>query len=77
MLFCIGGDQRDEVSLFGTTKMIRVQGKKVSKFDFNFSKEIEPITTDYSCGDSLKNAKLFINIFINEEWDHPLIKHMY
>ena len=76
VLFCIGGDGRDEVSLEGTTRFLHVEQDGVKEFEFNFSKEIELIDANYKCGDSNTNALTFINIFIEENWEHPIIKHI-
>jgi len=76
VMFCIGGDGRDEVSLVGKTKFISVKGKEIEEFEFDFSKEIECIKTDYACGDSHENALTFINICIEEDWGNPIIKHI-
>tara|TARA_B100000427_G_scaffold95770_1_gene78879 strand:+ start:7155 stop:8171 length:1017 start_codon:yes stop_codon:yes gene_type:complete len=76
VMFCIGGDGRDEVSLLGKTKLIHVENKTVKECEFDFSKEIEKIKHDYECGDSHENALTLINIFIEEDWEHPIIKHI-
>ena len=76
ILFCIGGDGRDEVSLEGITTFAHVTNGKTREFDFNFSKEIEVVDPNYDCGDSNDNALTFINICIEENWDHPIIKHI-
>ena len=74
--FCIGGDGRDEVSLIGKTKFISIENGNVKEFDFDFSKEIEVIKKDYKCGDSHENALTFINLCIEDDWEHPIIKHI-
>ena len=76
VMFCIGGDQRDEISLSGVTKIVSVKDNKVNVSMFDFKEEIEDISSNYPCGDSRENAKLFVDIFINQKWDHPLIKHI-
>lgn len=76
VLLCIGGDNLDEVSLHGETKLISITKDKVTPFTFNFSKEIDAEKLSYTCGNSAKNASVFIDIFINEKWDHPVVKHI-
>lgn len=76
VLFCLGGDGRDEVSLSGKTQFVSIKDNKVNEFEFDFSKEIESVSDDYECGDSNQNALLFIHLCIEENWDHPVIKHI-
>ena len=79
VLLVMGGDGKDEVSLSGTTRCIQVEPDKVTRFDINFSKEIEalePHECQYECGDSQKNATLLVQIALDKQWDHPVIKHI-
>ena len=76
VLFCIGGDKRDEISLSGISQLITVTPKKVTKSTLNFEKDIEPIKTPYLCGDSKKNAEIFTQLLIYKQWESPIIKHI-
>lgn len=76
VVFCIGGDGRDEVSLFGDTKLITVSADETTEELFNFQKEIDSNVNDYYCGDSHENAAIFSHLLIDFEWSHPIIKHI-
>ena len=76
VLFCCGGDGRDEVSLEGTTQCVLVEPDTVQEFEFDFKSEIADIDPNYSCGNSMENAMLFLKIIMDEEWDHPVVHHI-
>ena len=76
VIFVIGGDGRDEISLEGTSKIIEVTPKQKQAYDFNFKNEIKQIDHNYTCGDSKENAALFNTILQNKDFDHPIIEHI-
>ncbi len=76
VLFCLGGDGRDEISIEGVTQCVLVEPKNVKRFSFDFAKEIEAIDTNYECGSSAQNAMIFLEIIMEKKWQHPIIKHI-
>lgn len=76
VIFVIGGDGRDEISLSGTSRVIEVTALESKQYEFNFEKMINVVGSNYSCGDSLENATLFKRILDNEEFNHPVIDHI-
>ena len=39
-------------------------------------KEIDSNVTEYKCGDSHYNAMTFIDILLEKNWEHPIVKHI-
>ncbi|MDC0036800.1 anthranilate phosphoribosyltransferase [bacterium] len=76
VLFCLGGDGRDEISIEGVSHCVLVEPKNVKHFSFDFSKEIEAIDPYYECGTSAQNAMVFLQIMMEKKWQHPIIKHI-
>ena len=76
VIFCLGGDNKDEVSLIGETHIFDVTKTQINEYKFDFSKEIDPNITDYKCGDSNYNAMTFIKILLDKNWSHSIIKHI-
>lgn len=76
VIFCLGGDHKDEVSLIGKTHIFDVTKNKINEYTFDFSTEIDPNITDYKCGDSNYNAMTFIKILLEKNWNHSIIKHI-
>lgn len=76
VLFCLGGDGKDEVSLVGDTYIYDVSPGSVNEYTFNFTDQIDSNVTEYQCGDSHFNAMTFINILLEKDWNHSIIKHI-
>tara|TARA_Y200000002_G_scaffold366317_1_gene357148 strand:- start:199 stop:1230 length:1032 start_codon:yes stop_codon:yes gene_type:complete len=76
VIFCLGGDNKDEVSLVGQTHIFDVTKTDVKEYKFDFSKEIEANIIDYKCGDSNYNAMIFIKLLLDKDWNHSIIKHI-
>jgi anthranilate phosphoribosyltransferase len=74
--FCIGGDERDEISLSGTSRIISVTPSSVKESSINFSEEISAVNPDYFCGSSADNASFFSDLLKQKNYNHPLIKHI-
>ena len=73
---CIGGDKRDELSLEGESKILMVTKDSVTESKLNFQRDIEAADPNYPCGNSNENAQIFTQLILNEDWDHPLFKHI-
>lgn len=76
VLIVIGGDNRDEISLEGTSDIIEITNEKTQEYTFNFMTDIKTINPNYDCGDSSLNARLFKEILKNKDWNHPIIEHI-
>ena len=76
VIFVIGGDGRDEISLAGASKIIEVTALENKEYEFNFEKMIKVSDTTYSCGNSSENAKLLQDILDDKDFNHPVIDHI-
>ena len=76
VLFVIGGDERDEISLDGTSKIVEVCNNKQNEYHFNFQTDIKAINPEYDAGDSIENAALFSDVLDKKAFEHPLVDHI-
>ncbi len=76
VVFVIGGDGKDEISLDGTSQIVEVKDNDINSYSFNFQQEIKPVKSNYPTGTSKENAALFNSIMTQKEFEHPIIEHV-
>lgn len=76
ILFCIGGDGLDEVSIKGTTRFIHCHQQSITHTSFNFEDSLGYVSEPYSCGTSADNAMIFLDIMLENNHTHPIVKHI-
>jgi len=72
-LVVVGGDGTDELSLTGDNTIFEVTKDIISRHSFTTNYHS---STEYDCGDSIRNAELFQQVFSTGDVSHPIAKHV-